>query len=266
MHRSTKRVVDGMHRLRAAVLRGSATIAVRWFDGSADDAFALSVGVNAAHGLPLTQADRTAAAQRLLVSHPGWSDRAVAATTGLDNKTVAALRRSTEEVPRLASRVGKDGRRRPVDPAPGRIAAAELISANPGASLREIARTAGIAVATVKDVRERMRLGRDVVPARTPDRAPALPRRPPPRPVGGLDVLKNDPSVRHTENGRNMLRLMAATSADADWWSAILDSLPEHCADAVVEAAQQCARRWTDLATRIEQRHTGGRHTGKRPA
>src|SRR5947208_3251503 len=43
VHRSTMRVVDGMHRVRAAVLRGDEFIDAVFFDGSADDAFVLAV-------------------------------------------------------------------------------------------------------------------------------------------------------------------------------------------------------------------------------
>src|SRR5262245_51146343 len=39
VHRETMRVIDGMHRLRAAVLRGQKTIAVKFFEGDEKDAF-----------------------------------------------------------------------------------------------------------------------------------------------------------------------------------------------------------------------------------
>lgn len=41
---------------------------------------------NTHHGLPLTRADRKAAAQRILDIHPHWSDRAIAKVTGLSPK------------------------------------------------------------------------------------------------------------------------------------------------------------------------------------
>lgn len=92
VHRPTMRVIDGMHRLRAAVLKGRSEIAVRFFDGSEADAFVLSVRLNVGHGLPLTLDERKEAARRILASHPHWSDRAVAESTGLSAKTVATVR------------------------------------------------------------------------------------------------------------------------------------------------------------------------------
>jgi hypothetical protein len=65
LHRATMCVIDGMHRLRAAELRGDKTIAVRFFDGDDDAAFVLAVQANIAHGLPLSFADREAAAVRI---------------------------------------------------------------------------------------------------------------------------------------------------------------------------------------------------------
>ena len=55
VQRGTMRVIDGMHRLRAAQLRGEKQIAVRFFEGSDDLAFVLAVHANTAHGLPLTE-------------------------------------------------------------------------------------------------------------------------------------------------------------------------------------------------------------------
>ncbi|MEV4443705.1 ParB/RepB/Spo0J family partition protein, partial [Streptomyces sp. NPDC049577] len=60
VHRSTMRVVDGMHRLRAARLRGDESIAARYFEGTAEDAFVHAVRLNTLQGLPLTPADRAA--------------------------------------------------------------------------------------------------------------------------------------------------------------------------------------------------------------
>src|SRR3954471_3912118 len=48
VHRATMRVIDGLHRIRAARLRGDDAIEVRYFDGSEDDAFVLGVRENIA--------------------------------------------------------------------------------------------------------------------------------------------------------------------------------------------------------------------------
>ncbi|MGW6459820.1 transcriptional regulator, partial [Streptomyces sp. NPDC055078] len=167
VHRPTMQVIDGVHRLRAAKLRGDATIGVRFVDGTEEDAFVLAVSANVTQGLPLTLADRTAAASRILSSHPHLSDRLIASTVGLSTKKVAAIRQcSTGEMTQLNTRLGRDGKVRPLDASHGRTIASRAISNNPDLSLREIARIAGISVGTARDVRERMRRGEDPIPPR----------------------------------------------------------------------------------------------------
>ena len=87
------RVIDGMHRLMAASLQARETIEVMFFDGSAADIFLCAVQENVTHGLPLSQADRRAAAERIITSHPHMSDRAIGQAAGLAAKTIAAIRK-----------------------------------------------------------------------------------------------------------------------------------------------------------------------------
>ena len=163
--RRTMRVIDGMHRLMAASLQGRETIDVIFFDGNEADVFLRAVQENVAHGLPLSQADRRAAAERIIASHPHLSDRAIGHSAGLAAKTVAAIRKgSSEETPQSNARVGRDGRVRPLDSGTGRRRAAELLAQQPHASLRDVARAAGISPATVLDVRKRLERGESPVP------------------------------------------------------------------------------------------------------
>ncbi|GAA0664744.1 hypothetical protein GCM10009535_50600 [Streptomyces thermocarboxydovorans] len=69
----------------------------------------LAVKLNSSHGLPLTLADRKAAALQMLADFPEWSNRRLAGIVGLSDKTVAALRRrSAAELPHPATvRVGR---------------------------------------------------------------------------------------------------------------------------------------------------------------
>src|SRR5256885_8556385 len=90
VHRSTRRVIDGMHRLKAAALRGQSDIVVRFYEGDNDEAFIVAVETNIAHGLPLSLADRTAAAVRIIATRPQWSDRRIASITGLAATTVGS--------------------------------------------------------------------------------------------------------------------------------------------------------------------------------
>ena len=164
VHRETMRVIDGMHRLHAAMLNGQSEILVEFFEGSEADAFLRAVELNVSHGLPLSLSDRKAAAGRILNSCPHLSDRAIAGIAGLAAKTVAALRsRSSAAHTQLHGRLGHDGRVRPLDPAEGRRRAAELIGQSPDASLRAIAASAGISPGTVRDVRLRLQRGEDPV-------------------------------------------------------------------------------------------------------
>jgi ParB-like chromosome segregation protein Spo0J len=178
VHQATMRVIDGMHRVRAAMLSGVAYIEALLFDGAEDEAFLLAVRLNVAHGLPLSRADRTAAAVRIIHSSPQWSDRAIARAAGLSDKTVASLRRrarASAEIPHLPDRIGRDGRIRPFSPAAGRRVAGDLIAQNPDAAIREIALRAGISPGTARDVRERLRNGLDPVPPRQRDASGSQP-------------------------------------------------------------------------------------------
>lgn len=272
VHRPTMRVIDGMHRLRAARLCGHDSIAVRFFDGPERDVFVLAIKLNSRHGLPLSELDRTAAATRLIKSHPHWSDRAIAAVVGLSAKTVASIRRrSSAENPQLNGRLGRDGKVRSLNTAHGRRRASQLMSERPDASLREIAREAGISLGTVQDVRKRLRNGKDPVPpnqlaaARANDEDRISPqvqhssRNVAAMPVVGnwsdsLRQLQQDPSLRFSEVGRAVLRLLRANSISAATWARLIDCVPVHCSGAIARAARGCAQSWMHFAEQIEQR------------
>ncbi|HET9379302.1 MAG TPA: ParB/RepB/Spo0J family partition protein [Streptomyces sp.] len=267
VERAGMRVIDGMHRLQAAVLKGRDTIDVRFFDGSAEEAFLLAVEANMAHGLPLAQEDRRAAARRIVAANPHLSDRAVARTSGLSAKTVAALRSTlTEVAPYPAVRVGRDGRVRPLDGAEGRRRAAELLTESPHASLREVARRAGISPATVSDVRKRLASRQPPVPDGTPPPpGPAADRPDPPgppavravRPVRTaavfslMDKLLRDPSLRHRENGRQLLRLLQRNAVERHELLALAEAVPSHCTDLVADLARAYAGLWTEFAREV---------------
>jgi ParB-like chromosome segregation protein Spo0J len=277
VHRATLRIIDGMHRVRAAELKGRTEIEVEFFDGSEADAFVHAVQRNIAHGLPLSLADRKAAALRIISTHPQWSDRTIASRTGLSGKTVGAIRRrSSEDSAQSNTRVGSDGRTRPLDATAGRIRAFELLTARPDAPLREIAQAAGISVGTAHDVRTRMRRGQPPVPpqrrpARDPDdgqgptaEVPAAVhvRRPPSRPPGVdgvhhsialLQKLAKDPSLRNTALGRQLLRLLHMHVAGTDH-TEMVEAVPAHCTDIVVELAQQCAQSRGQFARELARR------------
>ncbi|MFD4248004.1 ParB/RepB/Spo0J family partition protein [Streptomyces sp. NPDC058525] len=262
VHRGTMRIIDGTHRLRAAELRGQDTVAVTYFDGTPEDAFVLAVEANISHGLPLTHAERTAAALRILRSHPDWSDRGIAQRTGLAAKTVGSLRRRAGPAPDPPGRVGQDGRIRPADPVRGREAAARLLAGHPTASLRQIAREAGIAPSTVRDVRRRIGEGADPVPAaqRRSANGPAPPPDPVPargrgQPLPALVTsLCKDPLLRLSEAGRLLLRMLDLQVSGLRQWERIVAAIPPYRAETAAAAAAQCARDWQELSEELRRR------------
>lgn len=266
--RRSRRVIDGMHRLLAAMRRGRDLIEVEFFDGSPEDAFLRAVESNIAHGAPLGQADRRAAAARIVESHPHLSDRSIARSAGLGAKAVAALRRRmTDAGPQSNSRVGWDGVLRPLSTAQGRMAAARFMIENPGASLREVASKSGISLSTASDVRKRIERGDSPVPAgqieaaqpaAQPDR-PARPAREPtatpvadPAPL--LNKLLRDPALRYSEDGRLLLQVLRFNSALNGDWVRLLDAVPTHGEDMVVHLAHHFARQWDAFAREVESR------------
>jgi hypothetical protein len=266
VNRRTMRVIDGMHRLSAARLAGAETIRVTFIDTDEQNAFLLAVQANITHGLPLSAADRDAAAERILSWYPYWSDRAIAAVTGLAATTVGAIRqRSTVQSPRLNARIGRDGRLRPVSALDGRRRASEIIAARPGASLREVAREAGISLGTAHSVRERMRRGEDDLPAGQ-DAGP-------PRPVPACDRarrrrrcgeplawpavrerLVKDPALRYAEAGRLLVRWFDARAVGSGDWREVIDAIPAHWIETFIDVAHSCGNEWNELAAALERR------------
>ncbi len=277
--RHSMRVIDGMHRLRAAMSNGRETIDVEFFDGSAADAFLRAVEANVRHGLPLSQADRHAAATRIIASHPHMSDRAIAESAGLAARTVATIRRRCpDEVPQLNARVGRDGRVRPLDSIEGRRRAADILAEHPRASLREVARAAGVSPATARDVRKRLERGEEPAQARSgaaasDDSAKPGATRPARRtvrivqvaPAFVLDKLLRDPSLRSSEQGRWLLRLLQHNAAGAQKWPGVASGLPPHCTALVGQLARQYSQMWLDLAQQMDERTRLSGARGARP-
>jgi hypothetical protein len=262
VHRPTMSVIDGMHRLTAARINGREWIDVQYFHGSEEDGFALAVEANVTHGLPLSLADRQAAAGRIVRSHPQLSDRAIAATSGLAAKTVAAIR-ARVAVRESPVRIGRDGRVRPLSAAVGRQLAGQVIAARPESSLREIAREAGISVGTARDVRDRVRAGQDPVPQRLRNgqqRAPRQPSAPAPPAAEPVDVravlagLGRDPSLRYSESGRALLRWLGSRVVTAGESRQAIDGVSPNSAILVVKIARHCAQVWTEVADEVARR------------
>lgn len=241
VRRADMRVVDGMHRLRAARLRGEQTIAVRYFDGDDSDAFVLAVRTNVTHGLPLSLGDRKAAAERIITSHAHWSDRMIATVSGLSAATIARIRKAHPEL-EADARVGHDGKVRPVNSMERRRVARSILLAEPTLSLREVARRAGISPETARSVRRRL---------------PTEPAPPQQDPVTLVRQLRGDPTLRFSESGRMLLRLLEVRSVPPEKWAAIAANMPAHWRDSVARVAMECADTWRTFAEQL----VGGRHS-----
>lgn len=280
-----RRVIDGLHRLEAAKVRGDRTIKGRLLDCTDSEALVLAMKANSSHGLPLSKADRVAGAQRVLAAHPDWSDRAVAAITGLSAKTIASLRRRTGDgaVHADGKRLGRDGRRRPVNAGEARNRAAEYINAHPNAPLRQVARETDVSLGTVHAVSARLRRG--FGPERGGHRAPAAPPPAPPAPhpaaavtgtltavpavdgarprrrnhtdapliwAGVAAKVANDPAVRYTEDGKEFLRWMALHATDPAGWREFVNTIPAHWLSVLAPIADSVSKEWSLFAERLK--------------
>ncbi|MFC8718558.1 transcriptional regulator, partial [Kitasatospora sp. NPDC057198] len=185
-------------------------------------------------------------------------------STGLGARAVAELRRSSDAVPAAEFRVGGDGKVRPLNGATGRLRVAELIRENPEASLRQVARSAGVSPATALDVRRRLERGEEPVPCPRGSAAAAEQREeePPEQepPVLGppstdtLEKLMRDPSLRQSELGRRLLRMFKENVLGAREMSDICASVPSHCLDLIIHLSRQNSRIWDDFARELNRR------------
>lgn len=274
VHAPTMRVIDGVHRVRAARLNNLSEIQARMLACDEQSAFILAVKANISHGLPLSKDDRTTAAIRIIVSHPDWSDRAVAAVTGLSDKTVSRIRvHSVSMTPQPSIRRGRDGRLRPLDTTEKRQQAAVMMSNGPHTGLREIARATGLSLATVQDVRQRVNRGQDPVPSRYRLTKENVSEATTPLPPAGvrrsryketpvnrrvvLAKLDHDPSLKFSEAGRHLLHWMHRHTLDADEVLAISSSVPDHWTPVISELARTCATAWSRLADMLDERPLG---------
>ncbi|MET0233800.1 MAG: ParB N-terminal domain-containing protein [Kibdelosporangium sp.] len=267
VHRQTMRVIDGIHRLRAAKLRNLQDIAVRFFDGDEADAFVLAVRTNVSHGLPLSLAERKAAANSIVTTHPHWSDRLIASVTGLSAKTIGEVRRSNN-VPQPESRVGQDGRVRPINSLEKRRLASTLMREDPNLSLRQVAKAAGISPETARAVRARLQRGEDPTvrkrvgtkkteEKRQQHQARTQPSLPLPDRVTVMRYLRTDPTLRFSETGRTLLRLLDVHSMSNDRWATMVRNVPPHARETIAQAALECARVWRTVAEQLERNSYG---------
>lgn len=251
-------VIDGHHRQAAANRAGRKTIRAVLVSLTDAEAFEAAVRSNVAHGLALTVDERKRHAAKMVKDSPEWSDRRIAETCGLSNKTVAGLRtrrpvkrdRPTEDAPQLDTpteperRVGQDGKQRPIDPAKQRDIIAAAVAAKPDASDRSIAKEVGASPSTVGRLR--------AVPTPAPEPEPERTE------VTFGDVMTFMPvewaadkaitTNEQREFGRFMDRFTHWHGKHFQEWTHLTANCPAELRPAAALAARIIAARWSAMA------------------
>lgn len=267
VHRPSMRVIDGMHRVRAAVILGLDTVDSQFFNGSEAEAFIQSVTRNIADGLLLSLADRSAAVRRILTSFPAMSDPSIAVYTGLDVGVVTEVRRrAAAGPPGLGLPVGGCGSPAPkpaaecgqaADPAPGTPESAlKPVAREAGPSSPGTARSAGEGLR--RDEERTLRAQPRMVPSRTPaardaqvcTARPTMARTSRDR----LRILSSNPSLRNSQAGREFLRWLHGHFVADEAWKELVETVPPHCTETVAEIAMKCSDAWRRFAEELSDR------------
>jgi hypothetical protein len=159
----------------------------------------------------------------------------IATVSGLSGATISRIRKAHPEVTSEA-RVGHDGKVRPVNSMERRRVARAILLAEPTLSLREVARRAGISPETARSVRRRL---------------PDEPVTPPQDPTTLVRQLRSDPTLRFSETGRTLLRLLEVRALPPEKWAAIAENMPPHWRDSVARVAMECADTWRMFAEQL---------------
>jgi ParB-like chromosome segregation protein Spo0J len=272
-------IVDGHHRVMAAKALGHVEVSCVYFDGTPDDAYLESVRRNVVHGLPLTLRERERAATQIVQSYGRWSDRRIAELCSLSPTTVARVRKSvvaastsrsrrSEATGQLSSRIGRDGRVRPIDATPLRSRIVKALHADPEASLRVLASKVGASPETVRRVRHQLSCqemgdgdgfdcGRQLQVAHTNRHRHDDDIKPAMELLAAFteDTTPSwtaDPAVLSTQAGAVFARWLARTRL-TDWRKHVA-AVPLSRVYEVADEARQRAEHWQQFALALEDR------------
>jgi hypothetical protein len=67
-----------------------------------------------------------------------------------------------------------------------------------------------------------------------------------------LQRLRNDPSVRSSERGRALLRLLSTVVVAVSACNEFAEAVPVHCSGTMAELARKNARAWQDIADKFD--------------
>lgn len=246
----TMTVIDGVHRLEAFRRAGLSHINALMFKGEGPEAMALAIQANIKHGKPLSRGERKAAARAILCSFPERSDRWVGEVCGLSHTTVALVRRSLS-LNESRVRMGRDGRRRPVDRLAGQVAVALAMAENPATPVRQVAEAAGVAPSTVHRARARLQGGEGLRPVPQTLAPDGFDR-------GHIDLTSPAGVAEPTS-------WLSRTAVSVEDISTYLANLP---LSRVYEVADECRRRasiWAEMAGVLEGRARKSPSGNRRP-
>ena len=246
VRRADNGIVDGHYRYLAARQLGHTHVHCVYFDGGEQAAFLEALERNRSHGLPLSLRERERAALQLLAFRRDWSDRRIAELCCLAPGTIGRLRahlpRSNEQGDQLHSRLGKDGKLRPVDPGASRARIINVLQTKPDQSLRAIARLTGTSPATVRSVRSRLNPVSNVG-----DRGQTTSAKP------TAVAWAADSALRSTDEGRGFAGWFERTDVD-DEWKKFVDGVPMSRIYEVSDEARRRADEWLAFASVLEER------------
>ncbi len=246
VRRADNGIIDGHYRYLAARQLGHTYVNCVYFDGGEQAAFLEALERNRSHGLPLSLRERERAALQLLAFRRDWSDRRIAELCCLAPGTIGRLRthlpRSNEQGDQLHSRLGKDGKLRPVDPSASRARIINVLQTKPDQSLREIARLTGTSPATVRSVRSRLNLV-----SNEGEREEATSAKP------TAVAWGSDSALRSTDEGRGFAGWFEKTDVD-EQWKGFVEGIPISRIYAVSDEARRRAGEWLAFASVLEER------------
>lgn len=68
-----------------------------------------------------------------------------------------------------------------------------------------------------------------------------------------------DPALRYAEAGRVLVRWLDARATGVGDWRHVIDAIPSHWVETIINVAQSCGNEWHELAAALEQRNALGR-------
>jgi ParB-like chromosome segregation protein Spo0J len=245
VRRADNSIVDGHYRYLAACQLGKSHVDCTYFEGGEESAFLEALRQNTFHGLPLSLSDREAAARQILVLHLEWSDRRIGAACGLAPGTVGRIRTSVAGIQaangQVPTRVGRDGRRRPVDPRATRKRIVSVLSNQPNGSLRDVARIAGASPATVWAVKRE--LGATQQEANASGAPVAL----------CATGWSSDAAVLSATRGKSFAQWFERTDLAGEWVD-FVSGIPISRVYEVADEARRRAAEWAEFASAVEAR------------